>query len=57
MTSSSASRPGTPIWTDLTTLTGAVRSSLLSAGEPAEGQAHLELRVASVSGDIEILGA
>ncbi len=48
---------GTPIWTDLATLSGAVRTSLPSTGEPAEGQPHLELRVASVSGDIEIVEA
>jgi Putative adhesin len=43
---------GVPIWTDLTTVTGAIRSSLQGAGEPTEGQPHVELRAKTVSGDI-----
>ncbi len=50
-------QPGTPIWTDLTTLTGGVSSGLPSAGEPSAGQPHLELRVASLSGDVALVEA
>ncbi len=43
---------GVPVWTDVVTMTGAVRSDLEGAGEPAEGQPHVELRAKTVSGDI-----
>jgi hypothetical protein len=43
---------GTPVWTDLTTVSGAIRSSLEGAGQPNEGQDHVELRAKTVSGDI-----
>ncbi len=43
---------GLPVWTDVSTLTGAVRSTLSGAGEPSEGQPHLALRAKTVSGDI-----
>jgi DUF4097 and DUF4098 domain-containing protein YvlB len=43
---------GTPVWTDLTTVSGSIRSSLDGAGQPAEGQDHIELRAKTVSGDI-----
>jgi len=43
---------GTPVWTDLTTVSGAIRSSLEGAGQPSEGQDHIELRAKTVSGDI-----
>jgi DUF4097 and DUF4098 domain-containing protein YvlB len=43
---------GLPVWTDLTTLSGSIRSSLEGAGQPAEGQDHVELRAKTVSGDI-----
>ncbi len=43
---------GLPVWTDLTTVSGAIRSSLEGAGQPAEGQDHVELRAKTVSGDI-----
>ena len=43
---------GTPVWTDLTTVSGAIRSSLDGAGQPADGQDHVELRAKTVSGDI-----
>lgn len=49
--------PGTPVWTDLNTVTGTVKSSLESTGAPAEGQAHLELRANTVSGDIRLVPA
>lgn len=43
---------GTPVWTDITTVTGSIRSSLESAGQPVPGQDHVELRARTVSGDI-----
>jgi DUF4097 and DUF4098 domain-containing protein YvlB len=43
---------GTPVWTDLSTLSGSIRSDLQSAGQPAEGADHIELRAKTVSGDI-----
>lgn len=43
---------GVPVWTDVSTLTGSVRSNLAGAGQPADGQEFLELRAKTVSGDI-----
>lgn len=43
---------GLPVWTDLSTLSGSIQSDLESAGEPAEGADHVELRAKTVSGDI-----
>lgn len=43
---------GVPVWTDITTTTGSIRSSLVGAGQPEEGQDHLEIRARSVTGDI-----
>lgn len=43
---------GLPVWTDLTTVSGSIRSSIEGAGQPAEGQDHIELRAKTVSGDI-----
>jgi DUF4097 and DUF4098 domain-containing protein YvlB len=43
---------GIPVWTDVTTVSGQIRSSLSGAGEPAEGADHVELRAKTVSGDI-----
>ena len=45
---------GVPTWTDINTMTGDVRSSLQSLGEPAEGQPYVELRLRTVSGDIVV---
>lgn len=45
---------GLPTWTDINTMTGDVRSSLQSLGEPAEGQPYVELRLRTVSGDIVV---
>ncbi|NLG20822.1 MAG: DUF4097 domain-containing protein [Actinomycetales bacterium] len=46
--------PGLPAWTDIHTLTGDVTSTLLSLGQPAEGEPYVELRLRSVSGDIVV---
>jgi DUF4097 and DUF4098 domain-containing protein YvlB len=43
---------GLPVWTDLSTVSGSIRSSLEGAGQPADGEDHLELRAKTVSGDI-----
>lgn len=45
---------GTPVWTDLSTVSGRISSHLESVGEPAEGQAYVELRATTVSGDITL---
>ena len=43
---------GTPTWTDLHTVSGHVAQELDSLGAPADGQAHVELRIRTVSGRI-----
>ena len=45
---------GTPVWTDLNTVTGSIRTNLDSVGAPAEGQDHIELQARTVSGDITL---
>jgi DUF4097 and DUF4098 domain-containing protein YvlB len=45
---------GVPVWTDISTMTGSVRSDLEGAGEPEEGQDYIELRAKTVSGDIQL---
>lgn len=45
-------RPGVPVWTDISSLSGRVRSTLESAGEPEPGAAHVEVRAVTVSGDV-----
>jgi len=48
---------GVPVWTDLSTVTGQIRSALQGTGQPADGQDHVELRARTVSGDITLLEA
>lgn len=43
---------GLPVWTDISTITGQVRSDLESVGQPAEGAPHLEVRARTMSGDV-----
>lgn len=43
---------GTPVWTDINSVTGSVASDLTSVGKPAEGQPYVELRATTVSGDV-----
>lgn len=43
---------GTPVWTDISTVSGRIHSNVESAGEPAEGADHVELRATTVSGDV-----
>lgn len=45
---------GLPVWTDISTVTGDIRSGLASTGEPAEGADFLEVRAKTVSGDISL---
>jgi DUF4097 and DUF4098 domain-containing protein YvlB len=45
---------GTPVWADINTVTGTVRSDLQSVGAPGEGQEHVELQARTVSGDIRL---
>lgn len=45
---------GTPVWTDISTVTGRVSSDLQGVGEPAEGQDHVEVRTKSASGSITL---
>lgn len=48
---------GTPVWTDITTITGRVTSTLPSAGQPAPGADHVEIRATTVSGDVALVPA
>ncbi|HET6166761.1 MAG TPA: DUF4097 family beta strand repeat-containing protein [Marmoricola sp.] len=46
---------GTPVWTDVNSVSGAVKSDLQSVGKPAEGQDYVELRATTVSGDVHLV--
>lgn len=43
---------GIPVWTDISTVTGAIRSTLQGAGQPEDGAPYVEVRAKVVSGDI-----
>lgn len=43
---------GTPVWADVNTVSGSIRSDIESVGAPREGQEHLEFQARTVSGDI-----
>lgn len=43
---------GTPVWTDVSSLTGSIRSNLAGTGAPEEGAEYLELRAKTVTGDV-----
>lgn len=45
---------GTPVWADVSAVSGAVRNDMPSVGAPQEGQPHVELHITTVSGDIAI---
>ena len=45
---------GTPVWTDISSVTGRVKSNLQSVGAPRDGQEHLEVRATTVSGDVHL---
>lgn len=46
--------PGVPVWTDISTISGHVRSDLVGAGRPTEDQEFIELRLKTVSGNITL---
>ncbi len=46
--------PGTPVWTDVRTLSGRLTSTLPSTGEPAADQPYLEVRATTASGDVTL---
>ena len=43
---------GVPVWTDISTISGRIHSTLEGAGQPEEGADHVEVRAKTVSGDI-----
>ncbi len=43
---------GIPVWTDINTLSGQIRSDLEGAGPPEAGADHVEVRAKTVSGDV-----
>lgn len=43
---------GVPVWTDVSTVSGRIHSTLDGAGEPEPGADYVELRAKTVSGDI-----
>lgn len=43
---------GVPVWTDISTISGDIRSDLPSTGEPREGADHVEVRAKTASGDV-----
>lgn len=45
---------GTPVWTDVSTTTGRVFSTLPRTGAPVQGQPYVEVRARSLSGDIHL---
>lgn len=45
---------GLPVWTDISTVTGELVSTLAATGEPEEGADYLELRAKTVSGDVAL---
>ena len=43
---------GVPVWTDISTVSGAIHSNLTGAGQPQAGADHVEVRAKTVSGDV-----
>ncbi|MDT9593357.1 DUF4097 family beta strand repeat-containing protein [Nocardioides zeae] len=43
---------GTPVWTDVSTVSGRIDNQLEQLGAPAEGQPHVEVRATTVSGGV-----
>lgn len=43
---------GTPIWTDISTVSGRIHHNVEGVGQPDEGADHVELRATTVSGDV-----
>lgn len=45
---------GLPVWTDISTVTGTLTSTLPPTGHPGPDQPYLELRASTVSGDVSL---
>jgi DUF4097 and DUF4098 domain-containing protein YvlB len=45
---------GIPVWTDISTMTGKIQSTLATTGAPEQGQPYVEIRVTTLSGDIRL---
>jgi DUF4097 and DUF4098 domain-containing protein YvlB len=45
---------GVPVWTDISTVTGSIRSNLEGAGPAEDDQDHIEIRASTVSGDVTL---
>jgi len=43
---------GTPIWTDISTVSGRIHNNVEGVGQPSEGADHVELWATTVSGDV-----
>lgn len=43
---------GVPVWTDISTISGSIRSNLEGAGTAEDYQDHIEIRATTVSGDV-----
>jgi len=43
---------GTPIWTDVSTVSGRIHHNVEGVGQPGEGDDYVELRATTVSGDV-----
>ncbi|WP_232680241.1 DUF4097 family beta strand repeat-containing protein [Nocardioides sp. R-C-SC26] len=48
---------GTPVWTDVSTVTGRIRSELVATGEAEPGQPFVEVVARTVSGDVVLTPA
>jgi DUF4097 and DUF4098 domain-containing protein YvlB len=48
---------GVPVWTDISTVSGRIRSELEGTGQPVEGQDHVEVRAKTASGDVVLVRA
>lgn len=48
---------GTPVWTDINTVSGRISSDLPRTGQPAEGQDFVEVRATTVSGNVTLVQA
>lgn len=46
---------GVPVWTDISTVSGRIHSTLISTGQPEEGADHVEVRTKTVSGDVVLI--
>lgn len=49
--------PGTPVWTDISSVSGRVHSGLEGVGEPEPGADYVEVRATTVSGDVHLMPA